>query len=100
MSADNWASCPRCYDRAAAEHAAKIEDLLNLPRDAPDWDARRNAIPDAPKRDDFWTFREDYEIHSASTGTVHVDYSGRCQVCSLSLTFSDQRRFYDRTVEA
>lgn len=35
------------------------------------------------------TFRENYEIYGAQTGVVTVSYSGKCQVCQLSLRFEE-----------
>lgn len=36
---------------------------------------------------DARTFREDYEIYGAETGTVTVSYRGECQRCNLLLEF-------------
>jgi hypothetical protein len=35
------------------------------------------------------TFREDYEIYGAETGTVTVSYSGECTECHLKLSFTE-----------
>lgn len=45
------------------------------------------------------TFREDYEIYGAQTGTVKVRYKGGCEVCGLSLSFEHEHEFYDPAKE-
>lgn len=103
MSASNWASCPRCYDRASEEHAAKLEALAaaygEVDRD--EWEAMRNAVPAPPDRTDFVeTFREDYEIYGAREGTITVSYGGHCEKCGLSLNFNEPHPFYEPTTKA
>jgi hypothetical protein len=36
------------------------------------------------------TFREDYEIYGAETGTVKVYYGGSCENCGLTLNFEHE----------
>lgn len=65
MSASNWDICPRC----------------------------RYADPDAPE-EEHRTFREDYEIYGAATGSVRVVYGGHCASCDLRTSFDFVRVFY------
>lgn len=37
------------------------------------------------------TFREDYEIFGAETGTISVCYSGHCDKCGLTLAINEKR---------
>jgi hypothetical protein len=56
---------------------------------AGEFDQARAAVE--PVREaDYATFREDYEIHGAETGTVEVGYAGECDTCGLSLDFHDK----------
>jgi hypothetical protein len=92
MSADNWAVCPRCMNRAQkalAEATAKVVALYGkIPVE--EFDAARAAL-DEPVEQDYRTFREDYEITGAAEGTVEVLYKGSCRTCGLNLTFTTAR---------
>jgi hypothetical protein len=66
MSADNWASCPRCAAR----------------------DAKLGPYPTTP------TFREDYEFYGGETGTLEISYHGQCTDCGLTLHVSEKREFW------
>jgi hypothetical protein len=61
MSADNWAQCPQCLNKAEES--------------------------DAPIPVVGWTFREDYDISGAESGTIHVEYRGRCYECGAHCRF-------------
>lgn len=101
MSADNWATCPRCkdskvnrveelqkeieeaYGKVSAEEFMRINGQLaqaKLEADKDDWNDRH--------------FREDYEIYGAEEGTIKVSYSGTCVKCGLSLSFEHEHPFY------
>lgn len=68
MSADNWTDCPKCKSEAGeAGEAGNYQGE---------------------------TFREDYGIGGAEDGELHIDYSGECSECGLSLTFSRVVPFY------
>lgn len=93
MSASNWEICPRCVVRARKREAEQLAKVMasygKVPVD--EFDAARAKIkPVVPG--DFQTFREDYEIYGATDGSVHVDYSGGCSECCLSLNFNVERR--------
>ena len=92
MSASNWAICPRCAARAAAAIEIAAADLFADYGKIPvaEFDERRAQIPSI-NREDFRTFREDYEIYGAETGTVKVDYSGACETCGLGLRFTEEK---------
>lgn len=93
MSADNWTHCPRCAAVAEEEfrkrEAAIHESYGTVPVNEFD-KARRKLAEDRANFDAReMTFREDYEIFGADTGTVKVKYSGQCQECGLGLDFTD-----------
>jgi hypothetical protein len=93
MSASNYAACPRCLARAKAAVEAQVRAVKaaygEIPADAymerineaMEASAAAGRVPE--------TFREDYEICGAETGTVTVSYSGLCETCGLSLGFRE-----------
>lgn len=89
MGADNWAVCPRCIGRARAAEAeqlaAVMADYGKIP--VTEFDKAR-AVVTTPRDQDFDTFREDYSITGAATGTVTVGYHGQCTECGLILSFT------------
>lgn len=91
MSADNWATCPRCYDRACKAADAELWAVMatygKVPVEA--FDRARSKLA-VPSEREFHTFREDYEISGADTGIVTVHYSGHCGTCGLNLKFKDE----------
>ena len=92
MSADNWASCPRCVKRAEAARAAQVAAAGASYGKVPEQEyaAAVAAIKDV-RPVDYETFREDYEIYGAKDGAVTVDYSGSCGTCGLSVSFKETK---------
>src|SRR5215471_7810926 len=90
MSASSMAVCPRCVERARQAHLAESVALATgygvIPAQEYMTRTAANQLPD-PNR--FRTFREDYDITGADTGTVTVSYGGSCEVCDLELDFTD-----------
>ncbi len=95
MSADNWAVCPRCLAEALTEYRAELDCVGALYGEVPveEFDTARAALT-PPNRDDFQTFREDYEFYGAEQGEVTASYSGHCSKCGLGLDFKESRRFW------
>ena len=82
MSASNWAVCPNCAKKFHDEQESKLEaayGVLTKEDFALLVDEADQTIEE--------TFREDYEIYGAESGTIHVSYSGRCRDCGLALKF-------------
>jgi hypothetical protein len=102
MSADNWAVCPRCLDRAKAESEARFQAAFDAYGKVPAAEYERlRAEAQAPvDEDSFETFREDYEIYGAKSGTITVSYSGHCQTCGLNIDFKHEHPFYEREERA
>ena len=101
MSADNWAICPRCVDRARAEAAAKFQAAVDAygkvtPEEYETLRAEAQ-VPVYPEA--FRTFREDHEFYGAADGTITASYSGHCQTCGLGLDFKDEHPFYEPETE-
>lgn len=95
MSADNWAKCPRCQkalDGTVETLSRRIAaGYGNVP--AAEYQELQNRLVEAAvkAKNGSQTFREDYEIYGAATGTVTVSYSGHCGECGLDLSFIDNR---------
>ena len=92
MSADNWATCPRCVKRAEvakAAQAAKAAASYGKVSER-EYAEAIAAIKDV-RPEDCQTFREDYQIYGAADGAVTVDYSGHCGTCGLSLSFKETK---------
>lgn len=96
MSADNWAKCPRCTKRELARLDAENERVQALYGTVPieKFDQIRSdlAIARRASQSAMETFREDYEIYGAATGTVSVCYSGHCDRCGLTLNIKEERK--------
>jgi hypothetical protein len=93
VSADNWAECPRCKVRAAAEIDRQLAAVQARYGEvsADEYLELMAAVPKLPERADS-TFREDYEIYGAASGVVKVSYGGHCMVCDLDLQFTHEHR--------
>ena len=98
VSADNWARCPRCTDRAAAEAQRKIDEVAALygKASAEEYEAaRRNVVGvEEARRRVAPTFREDYSFSGAEDGVICADYGGSCRECGLEIAFTHQVEFY------
>jgi hypothetical protein len=95
MSASNWAICPRCVHRrsAAVTDASDALRALYGRIAAKEYVQRVVDLPTL-NTEDYRTFREDYKIYGAGEGAIHVDYSGECDHCGLSVTFEHVRQFW------
>lgn len=90
MSANNWATCPRCLARAKKVEADQLAAVMDTygKVSLTEFDAARAAIKPVVEAL-FKTFSENYEIYGAETGEVTVSYAGGCSVCGLSLQFEN-----------
>lgn len=89
MSADNWASCPRCHSRIVAdllEEKKKVEASYGKVS-AAEYAKRIEGLRNLQEQETPVTFREDYEIGLFGV-EFYVNYSGSCNTCGLSYTFS------------
>lgn len=100
MSADNWAICPQCRDRAQADRTARLKEAFDAyGKVSPEEFEAMRAAADVPfDAGKFQTFREDYEFYGASDGTITADYSGHCGVCDLGVDFRHEHPFYPAAV--
>lgn len=91
MSASNWAQCPRCTVRGQLKLRARDAEIQASYGVVPveDFDEARRALAadTAAFEKRHPTFREDYEIYGAETGSIKVSYGGSCTHCGLSLSF-------------
>jgi hypothetical protein len=94
VSASNWAKCPRCQralDGTVKTLAKRLEDAYGTLTAVEYLELRdRLAEATAHAARGHATFREDYEITGAETGTVTVSYGGSCMECGLSLSFDEK----------
>jgi uncharacterized protein CbrC (UPF0167 family) len=98
VSADNWAICPRCLDRAKAAAAQAADEAAAAYGKVPaDEYERLRAAAQAPVSEEaFRTFRESYEFYGAATGTITASYGAECTQCHLALSFTYEKPFYAR----
>jgi hypothetical protein len=89
MSADNWATCPRCSKRREDALAKREADIAASYGKIPvaDFDNLRFQLSADRHEQLDATFREDYEIWGAEDGEVKVKYRGVCGACNLRLNF-------------
>lgn len=96
MSADNWATCPRCRRleevRIAGLQRQVAESYGVLPVEQ--YDALRGEAAEPINRSRLVTFREDYEIWGAEEGKIMIRYTGICNVCGLAAEFCHAESFY------
>ena len=96
MSASNWAQCPCCLynaERAVQESAETVAALYGKVPIEKYVAARAAQLVEAPAVGR--SFREDYEVYGASSGTVTVRYSGICTACGLSLSFEHEHPLWE-----
>lgn len=95
MGADNWDSCPRCFEEATEAlrtRRAKIDasygkvSVEEFDQAREQWEADRAAHQNFPLH-----WREDIRVEGACTGTVVITYKGNCSKCKLKLEFEVQR---------
>jgi hypothetical protein len=96
VSASNWAICPRCLSRALSEDEIRFQAAIDAYGKVPaeEYERLRAEAQVPVDEESFRTFREDYEIYGASTGTITVDYGGCCQTCGLGAYFQYEHKFY------
>lgn len=92
MSADNWATCPRCMKRREAETENAEIDVAASYGEVPldEWEEMRRRQSDLIAAEPNRTLREDYEFHGASDGEVIAEYSASCDICDLRVSFTHQ----------
>ena len=88
MSADNWATCPRCKYRHAKKYdeARSLADTSYGKVSREEWISLDSAAQALSLELETQTFREDYEIYGADEGEIEVNYRGNCGECGLSVT--------------
>lgn len=94
MGADNWTTCPRCAKHRETELRAVREDIsVQYGRiTLGEFDTLREMLAEIRSAELAKTFREDYEITGAGSGTVTVHYSGLCTACGLDTSFKYEHK--------
>lgn len=96
MSADNWAKCPLCVNRAELAYEKKANDVAVAYGRIPEEEfsrlhvALRAELREMNEWDSYRTGREDWDIYGAETGTVTIEYGFSCDVCGLTADFKQQ----------
>jgi hypothetical protein len=88
VSADNWAMCPRCAARRAADLARREAEVSAAYGTVPvdEFDRLRTALAEERTKRVDPTFREDYDL-GLDSDEFYVRYRGRCSVCGLHKEF-------------
>lgn len=78
MSADNWATCPRCFKRAVDDQEARVRAAADaygkVP--APEFMELFAKASEPPRTE--YTMREDYEVGVTCAGLFYVNYEAHC----------------------
>jgi len=89
MSADNWATCPKCRkierDAFEAKLAKHKESYGKIPAD--EFIANAQAIEAIYPNESNLTLREDWELGTCEDGKFYVIYSSSCGVCKHSFEY-------------
>lgn len=95
MSADNWDICPKCLTEATAKAERKSASVSKLYGTVPvdEFDRRRAELKPV-EREDYRTFREDYEFYGADEAYVEASYRGSCSKCGLSVKLTARKDFW------
>jgi hypothetical protein len=97
MSADHWDVCPRCLYKAIkadeAQRAAVEASYGRVPVE--EFLAARAALPVEVDREQYRTFRENYEVGGADRGVVTVAYTGGCSKCRLRVAMNESKTFWE-----
>lgn len=106
MSADNWTTCHGC-DLAAQQEVEKQRSIIADKYGTVKYAEYERVRSEAEKNIEWIlrqsrgeTFREDYEIHGADEGTVHVSYSGKCTECGYGISFETEHPIGGKEREA
>ena len=102
MSADNWATCPKCVkvynertQNLEERHQAalresygqqEMDDFIALTKLTPEefFEEEEGDLPDIEET----KLREDYEIETSREGEFSVSYRSRCYSCGYEYSFS------------
>lgn len=95
MSADNWAVCPRCRqrakdkcDEAISAHAQALREAYGKVSPDEYADLAKNQPEKFDEDDMADDFREDYEVgvyYKDGAARFCCDYSGECEKCGFTI---------------
>lgn len=93
MSADGYSQCPRCLRR----HKEEVDRLTQQLAEAygkmghDEYEALAGKLSEAQDSTPMDNMRENWEFYGVATGTLHVDYSAVCRICSLEVNYQDTK---------
>lgn len=98
MSANNWATCPNCLekalnDKSLASATAREAYGVVSQLEYENMMQRARNMPAGPSSE---TLREDYEIGLEADGRFYVTYTGQCTRCSFKHHFSYEKSIWEK----
>ena len=91
MSADNWATCPKCLNKDKNDLDKKRKELDDQygKIDKNKWLQKLEKLNKEEKdRGDNSSLREDYKMGITNEGEFYIGYSGVCSVCDFKYTYN------------
>lgn len=94
MSANNWATCPRCVKRLQAEEDAKAEALAASygKVSADEYDRLKAELRATATAETKYELREDYSLGVQPDGKFSVSYHARCSACDFRFSFKHEAK--------
>ena len=91
MSADNWAICPKCKDKAIKAYEARVLGLAEKYGKIPpeEYIKASRDVHNVEELEE--TLREDYEFYLDDNGMFHAVY---CAGCDFSFEFKETKTAY------
>ena len=94
MSADNWAICPKCAEKADASQQARIlgaaEKYGKIPAD--EYVKLSKEVSKVEELEA--TLREDYGFSIDNNGKFHATYRAECSVCDFHFAFKESKQVF------
>ncbi len=91
MSADNWAVCPRCFDKMKLDAAKKAQEAKD--EYGEEW-LKFHSLVWEPEPEPEPDLREDYEIYFGDDGEFVVSYHCKCAKCGFEFSYGHREVVY------
>jgi len=96
MGADNWATCPRCKEKAFQEYHKAVKTVSDAYGKVPeeDYQTMKAQLPnlDPNKGEKHCTLREDYDLGIDEDGTFEVSYCAHCKECGFKFDYKHEEK--------
>lgn len=90
MTADNWATCPKCYQEEEVRLEQATDDVGSSYGRVPQYEWLK-MFNDLTQPEVDFDLREDYEIGFGADGIFHILYECRCAKCGFEFEFRSPR---------